>query len=113
MTEMICIMCPKGCRLVVDEASFAVTGAQCERGIAYGAAELKNPTRVLTSTVKISGAAHRRCPVRTRAAIPKSKLFDAMRLLDGIALLAPVKEGQVIIEDLCGTKVALIAARDM
>ncbi len=113
MAEIICIMCPKGCRLSVDEESFAVKGAQCARGVEYGAAELKNPTRVLTSTVKITGAAHRRCPVRTRAAIPKAKLFEVMRVLDAIELTAPVREGQVVINDVCGTGVALIAARDM
>ena len=65
MTELICIVCPKGCHLKVDEENgYAVTGNSCERGAAYGKKELVNPTRVVTSTVRIEGAALRRLPVR-------------------------------------------------
>ena len=57
MKELICIVCPRGCHLRVDEANdYAVTGNSCPRGAAYGRAELTHPTRVLTSTVRIDGA---------------------------------------------------------
>ena len=37
MTELICIVCPKGCHLKVDEEKdFAVTGNGCPRGAEYG-----------------------------------------------------------------------------
>ena len=56
MKELICIVCPKGCRLTVDEFNgYKVTGNACQRGAAYGYKELTNPTRVLTTTVKIQG----------------------------------------------------------
>jgi CxxC motif-containing protein len=71
MTELICIVCPRGCHLNVDEAhGYAVSGEGCKRGIEYGKAELRNPVRVLSSTVPIIGAMYRSCPVKTSAPIP-------------------------------------------
>jgi len=113
MAKIICTLCPKGCHLAVDEQSFAVTGNDCKRGIDFGVSELQNPVRVITSTVKINGAIHRRLPVRTTAAIPKRLIHDTMRLLDSVELTAPVKIGQVVVDDVCGTGVAFIASRSM
>ena len=114
MKELICIVCPRGCHLKVDEANdYAVTGNGCPRGAAYGKAELTNPTRVLTSTVKIDGAHHRRCPVKTDRAVPKGKLFELMALLDEVNLMAPVKGGQVIIEDAAGTGANIVCCRNL
>jgi len=114
VTELICIVCPNGCRLQVDEDNnFAVTGNLCARGVTYGRDELKNPRRFVTSTVKITGAALRRCPVRTKSAIPKGVIFEAMRLLDGIELRAPVTEGAVVADDICGTGIPWVTTRDM
>lgn len=114
MTELICIICPKGCHLQVDEkAAFRVTGHSCPRGEAYGRDELRNPTRVITSTVRISGAELRRCPVKTREAIPKHLIFEAMRLLDPIELTAPVESGQIVVENICGTGTPFVATRSL
>ena len=114
MTEMICIVCPKGCLLTVDEEhGCAVSGAGCERGEEYGRTELQNPTRVLTSTVKLRGGALRRCPVRTSGAIPKALLFEAMEVVNAVTLTAPVKTGQVAVKNLLGTGCDLIVTRDI
>ena len=113
MTQVTCTICPNGCKISVDsENSFTVTGAGCQRGTEYAINETTNPTRILCSTVRIDHAIHRRCPVRTKSAIPKSLLFDAMRALDMVGLKAPVQEGDVIISDVCGTGVPLVATRD-
>jgi len=110
MTDLICIVCPKGCHLSVDEENgFAVTGSSCEKGEAYGKAELMHPTRTLTTTVKVRGGALRRCPVRTAAPIPRDKLFEAMAVVDRLAVAAPVVRGQVLIENLLGTGADVIA----
>ena len=112
MTELICIVCPKGCHLKVDEASgFAVTGNSCEKGEAYGKAELMHPTRTLTTTVKVLGGELNRCPVRTASPIPKDKMFDVMAVIDRLAVAAPVQRGQVLIENVLGTGADLIATR--
>ena len=113
MANIICTLCPMGCHLAVDEQNFAVTGNQCNRGIDFGRSELQNPVRVVTSTVKINGAVHRRLPVKTAAAIPKHLIHDAMRLLDDVELTAPVKIGQVVIKDIYGTGVPFVASRSM
>ena len=66
MTSIICITCPKGCRLSVDEENgYKVTGNGCPRGEIYGKNELQHPVRVITSTVRIEGAAVPRLPVKT------------------------------------------------
>ena len=71
MKELICIVCPKGCHLKVDEENgYAVTGNSCPRGAEYGKNELSNPTRMLTSTVCIEGGIYPRLPVKTSQAIP-------------------------------------------
>lgn len=114
MTELICIVCPKGCHLKVDEDNgFSVTGNSCPRGAEYGRAELTNPTRVVTSTVRVAGAAHARCPVKTNAPIPKKLVFDAVKALNGICLTAPVALGQVVVKDICGTGVDFVATRSL
>lgn len=114
MKELICIVCPRGCHLHVDEShDYAVTGNACPRGAAYGRAELTHPTRVLTTTVRIDGAMHRRCPVKTADAVPKEKLFDIMAALDTVSLTAPVVLGQTVLADAAGTGVRVVTTRAM
>ena len=114
MKELICIVCPKGCHLKVDENNdYAVTGNGCPRGAEYGKAELTNPTRVVTSTVRCSGSGLPRCPVKTDGVVPKGKIFDVMKALDEVELTAPVTVGQIVIENVCGTGANVVAARTM
>jgi len=112
VTEIICITCPKGCHLQVDENNdYAVTGHSCPRGEAYGKNELKNPVRTLTSTVRLSGARTPRLPVKSSAPLPKGKIFDAMRLLDSETVKEPVAVGQVLLADVFGTGVDIVATK--
>ncbi len=114
MKQLICICCPKGCHLNVDdEDDFKVTGNACPKGAEYGRKELTHPTRVLTSTVKIKGAVHRRCPVKTDRDIPKELLFQVMELLNGVELVSPVKRGEIVLADLLGTGANVVVAKDM
>lgn len=114
MKELICIVCPNGCRLKVDENhSFAVSGHKCPRGEAYGREELICPMRTLTSTVRLEGAALPRLPVKTDRPIPKAKLAEAMKCLDGILIRSPVKRGDLICENIADSGADLIACRDM
>ena len=53
MKELICIVCPRGCHLTIDENK-NVTGNSCPRGVQYAINEVTNPMRMLTSTVFIS-----------------------------------------------------------
>jgi len=113
MVEVICIVCPKGCRLQVEANGDAVAGNQCPLGEDYGRKEVRDPTRVLTSTVRIQHALYPRLPVKTDRDIPKAKLFDVMRLLDDVIAEAPVKCGDVLLSKVCGTEANIVATRDM
>jgi len=88
-------------------------GNLCKRGAVYAKEEAQNPIRTVTSTVCISGALVRRCPVKTLRPIPKSLVFDAMRLLDDVRLVAPIEEGAVVVGDICGTGIPFVATRSM
>lgn len=112
MKELVCIVCPQGCRLRVDDDG-NVSGNACANGAEYAHTELTAPTRVLTSTVNILGGALPRCPVKTAGAIPKHLMFQAMEALRSVTVFAPIKAGQVIIPDIAGTGVDLVATRDM
>lgn len=114
MKELICIVCPRGCHLKVDEENgFAVTGNACPRGVEYARTELTRPTRVVTTTVRCGGGAYPRCPVKTAAPVPKGKIFEVMAALDKVTLTAPVQVGQVVLKDVCGTGVDVVATRTL
>ncbi len=113
MKEMICIVCPKGCRLTVDPEKETVTGNACQRGEKYALEEIRNPTRTLTTTVSIEGALHPRLPVKTSKPIPKEKMQKAMEIAGKIKIQAPVKLGDVIAENILDTGADLIASRNM
>lgn len=114
MKELICIVCPKGCHLKVDEEmGYAVAGNGCPRGAEYGRNELTNPTRTVTSTVRCEGGVYPRCPVKTSAAVPRERVFDVMAALAEVTLKAPVQMGQVVLSNVCGTGVDVVATRAM
>ncbi len=114
MKNLICITCPRGCHLQVDENNdYAVTGNSCPRGAEYGRNELLHPVRVITSTVRISGAAIPRLPVKTDRPLPKEYMFDCMKLINQIRAEAPVQTGQILSADLFGTGVNLVACKTL
>lgn len=114
MTELICIVCPKGCHLTVDEEKeFAVTGHGCPRGENYGKIELTAPTRTVTSTVRCVGGIHPCCPVKTDRPVPKGLIPDVIAALDGVTLAVPVHMGQTVIQRICGTDANIVATRSM
>ncbi len=115
---MICILCPIGCHLSVAQKEdapneYIVTGNQCPKGESYGIKELTNPTRVLTTTVKIKNAALDRLPVRTAQDIPKNKIRECMRVLNEIEVEGPVQIGMIIVENILGTGIDVVASRSM
>lgn len=112
MTDLICIVCPKGCHLKVDEENgYKVTGNGCPRGAVYGEKELVNPTRVITSTVRVEAETGRRVPVKTNGDIPKGKIYDIMDELTKVTAKAPVNVGDVIIKDVLGLGVDIVATK--
>ena len=114
MTNLICITCPKGCHLTVDEENdYKVTGNACPRGAEYGRNEMLHPVRVITSTVKIEGADIARLPVKTDRPLPKEKMFACMDLINGLSVQSPVRVGQVLAENILGTDVNIVATKSL
>ena len=113
MKELVCIVCPKGCHLQVDETTLKVTGNSCPKGEEYGKTEIASPMRTVTSSVAIEGGIHPRLAVRTDKAVPKSKIFDIMKVIHSHKAVSPVKRGDVLIENVCETGANVIASRDM
>lgn len=114
--EMICVNCPVGCHLVVeveDGNVLSVTGNRCPKGEAYGRQECIQPMRYLTTTVRIHGAIHRVLPVISEKEIPLEVMQSAMEEVRKIEVEAPVHEGDVVLDNLAGTGVKLIASRSM
>ena len=106
--KLICIGCPLGCELcaVLERGEvISVTGNTCKRGDAYARKELVSPERTVTSTVKMSDG--RMLPVRTKTDIPKAKV------LKHVVVEAPVETGQIIVQDIAGTNVPVIATKKM
>ena len=112
MRELICINCPRGCRLSVDE-NLNVTGNFCPRGVIYAKNELTHPVRTLTSTVKVQSTFERRLPVKSSQPLPKEKVFDAVKELDAVLVQAPVHIGDVIIENVAQTGVSIVATKNI
>lgn len=112
--ELTCIVCPMGCQLEVDiDNDYKVTGNRCPRGIAYGKKELLNPTRTITSTVKVVGGTYERIPVKTDQEVPKEKIFDIMEKLNDVTLKAPIKMGQIVLKNVSGTEANIVTTRSM
>ena len=113
--ELICINCPLGCPLVVtlsDGEVVSVTGNTCKRGEIYGRKEVTNPTRIVTTTVPVDGSdTERMVSVKTAHDIPKDKIFGIMEQLRRVRATAPVAIGDVIVRDVCGTGVDVIATK--
>lgn len=112
--ELTCISCPIGCPLTVTMDGIrvvSVTGNSCKRGEIYAGKEVTNPTRIVTSTVRVEGGTLDMVSVKTREDIPKEKIFDCIKALKGVVVKAPVQIGQVIVKDAAGTGVDIVATK--
>lgn len=116
--QLVCISCPIGCRLTLEKddsnpQGYKVSGNTCKRGIDYAIKEVTTPTRMVTSTVRITGAHLPRLPVRTDHAIPKDSIMACMGVINSMTVKSPVKMGQVLVDDLLGTGAKIIATRSL
>lgn len=117
-----CTTCPSECFLTVEVERGAdgavaevrsVTGNSCPRGNKFAHQELTCPMRVLTTTVAVSGGDEALLPVRTAEAIPLELHAQAMDLIRGLVIDAPIRMGDVVLEDLLSTSIDLIASIDI
>lgn len=117
-----CTTCPSECLLTVEVERDAdgavvevrsVTGNSCPRGDKFAHQELICPMRVLTTTIAVSGGDEALLPVRTAEAIPLALHAQAMNFIRGLVVNAPIRIGDVVLEDLLGTSIDLVASMDI
>ena len=120
--QFTCPTCPSECLLTVEVERDAnctvvevrsVTGNNCPRGDKFAHQELTCPMRVLTTTVAVSGGDEALLPVRTSEAIPLELHAQAMALIRGLVVNAPIRMGDVVLKDLLNTNIDLIASMDI
>ncbi len=114
MAELICSVCPAGCRMTVTvrDDQVLVEGNACRRGEEYARNEAVAPRRTLTAVVGMRGS-DRMLPVRTAQPIPKEQIWAAMAEIRKLRVEEPVRSGEIIITDLAGTGVALVATDEI
>jgi CxxC motif-containing protein len=88
-------------------------GNSCKRGIDYVTGELNDPRRMVTTTVRVTGGVHPLAPVYTESPIPKPRIFDLLAVIRKVELKAPVKIGDVVIENALGTGINILASRNI
>ena len=112
--KMICINCPKGCEMdvTVDGSTMSVVGNSCPKGEGYAKAEVTNPTRMVTGLVRVAGL-RKPLPVKTKVGVPKAKIDEVLFTLHRATVQLPVKAGEIIISNVAGTGVDVVATRQL
>lgn len=112
--DFTCIGCPLGCSLSVTtlaNGQLEVSGYSCKIGEKYAIKEYTEPTRILTTTLKVING---KCPlvsVKTQTDIPKDKLFDCLKVLSNYTVTAPIAIGDILYENIENTGVNIVATR--
>ena len=117
--EMTCICCPLGCSLTATKeftGNITVTGNTCPRGEEYARTEWLDPRRVVTTTVAVTGqkdGEEAMVSVKTKEPIPKDAIHDCIRVLASVTMKAPVHIGDVVLNNVVGTGVDVVATKDI
>lgn len=115
MKQLVCIGCPRGCRLTIDEkdVEYIVTGNTCPRGKEFAISEMTAPKRTICSTVKTAFSDVPVLPVRVSDDIPREKIFDVMREINAVTLKERIGRGDAVIKNVLGLGVDVIATSDL
>lgn len=111
--EFTCVQCPMGCPLVVtleDGVVTRVSGNTCPRGRIYGEHEATHPERVVTALVGVEGDTHP-LSVKTASAVPREKIAEVLDAILGTSARLPIEAGDVVIANVCGTGVDVVATK--
>lgn len=111
--QIICIRCPRGCNLEVDDSKLEVRGNFCPNGKEYGLSEVTCPKRTLTSSVKVLSGTIARVSIKSASPIEKGKIADVMKEINRIEVKAPIQMHQVLIENVLNTGVDIIATKEV
>lgn len=114
--SLLCTSCPFGCQLEAEhneDTIFQVGGNRCKKGLEYAEKEIFDPQRIITTTVSISNAIISLVPVKTDRSIAKQLSFKVIECASKIQLNAPVKIGDMVIENILGTGANLVVTRTL
>ena len=114
--EFVCIRCPLGCNVtatLTDGEITEITGNTCPRGADYVTKELTDPRRIVTSLVRVEGGALPVVSVKTASDIPKGEMFACAKALKETVVKAPVRIGDVVLRDVCGTGIDVVATANV
>jgi CxxC motif-containing protein len=114
-TEIICVACPKGCRLEIRNVNgeILVANEGCKRGRDYAIGEITDPRRMVATTVCVEKGSHPLLPVYTASPFPKGRIPELLSVLRRVCATAPVHINQIILADALGTGIDVIASRDI
>lgn len=110
--ELTCIICPRGCHLVIDENN-NVTGNTCIRGKNYAISEVTCPMRTITSSIRVTNKEDQLVSVKTSGPVPKEKMFEVMKTINKTTTVAPTKIGDVVVHNLLNLNVDLVITKNI
>ncbi|MBE6813444.1 MAG: DUF1667 domain-containing protein [Ruminococcaceae bacterium] len=115
MKELVCIVCPNGCTLHIEEdgKNIKVSGQKCRKGLTFAQNEMTNPMRTICSTVRTAFESVPVLPVKVSCEIPKDKIFEVMQEINRITVHDRIGTGDIIIKNVCGTAADIIATSNI
>jgi len=115
--KVVCVLCPLGCkiRIELDEEGniLSISGNKCPRGEGYAKDEIKDPKRVVTTSVKVLDGELPLASVKTDGPIPKKYIFELMKILKSVEMKAPVNVGDVVVRNIFETNVNVVITRSV
>ena len=112
MKDLTCIVCPRGCRLHVDD-DMNVTGNFCPRGAQYAISELTHPVRTITSSIKVTNRDYTLVSVKTTKPVPKDKIFAVMEEIDKLSVEAPTRIGDIVKKNILGLDSDIVITKNI
>jgi len=112
--EVTCIVCPIGCKIIVESDGKKINvldGYKCKKGVEYAISEALDPKRMLTTSVKVIGGSWPLVSVKSSEPIPKNKILTVLEEVKKTKVNAPVELGEVIIKNVAGTDIDIIATK--
>ncbi|POZ93428.1 DUF1667 domain-containing protein [Petrotoga halophila] len=117
--KIVCTQCPLGCKINViyadaDEIEIVeVKGNRCKRGLEFVKQEITDPLRVVVTSVKVEDGEISMASVRSDKPVPLRLMQDIMKILKETKVKAPVKRGDVVIQNILDTGSDIIATRSV
>ena len=112
MKEFTCIICPRGCRLKIDD-NLNVTGNTCIRGAQYAKEEVTCPKRTITSSIRVANRPFTLVSVKTSTSIPKEKICEVMNEINKLKVDAPTKVNDVVLKNVLNTGADIVITKNI